>query len=389
MLPGEGQRSPGGGQTTGAYFGMMVIIGVVYGAAGPTLRGLALQTGVGLAQIGVILSSRSFGYFLASTLAGRLIDRVHAHRFAAGVVLLCALLLALVPVARSLWVLALLTAAIGATLAGLDVGANVLILRLHADHPGPSMNALHLFFGLGGFLAPLLVVATGSETAIGWPYWAMALLILPVAAWILSRPVPPRWNVKHRVDAGRNPSGLIVLGCLVFFFYVGAEIGFSTWIYEYARLTLGGGAATPVTTAFWGAFTLLRFGGIFVAVHGNPRTIAAADLALGFVGSGLVAVGLICPVLVWIGTLLCGGAIASFYATFLVFLSERIPLTGQRVGLLALAATGGSMSFPWLIGRVFESTPMMMPVAVSLNLAIAFALFVYIATIKPKTFSGT
>ena len=368
------RRPSGAALTTAAYFAMMVVIGVVYGATGPTLRGLAAQAGVGLAQIGVILSARSFGYFLATTVVGRLIDRVHAHRVAAGVIVIAAALVALIPAARSLWVLALLMAGLGMTLAGLDVGSNTLVLRQRADRPGPYMNALHLFFGVGGFLAPFLVALTGSETAISWPYWTIALLILPIAGWLLLRPAPERDRSTAEEIPSKTVRGLLFLGCVVFFFYVGAEIGLSTWIYEYARLSFPAPLATGMTSAFWASFTLFRLLGVLVSAKVRARTVAVADLAVGIAGAGLLAIGRAVPPLIWVGTILCGGAIASFYATFLVLLSERIPMTGQRMGIVALSATVGSMSFPWVIGRVFEAFPLSMPLIIGADLALALGL---------------
>ena len=75
---------------------------------------------------------------------------------------------------------------------------------------------------------------------------------------------------------------VMLLGALMFFVYVGLEIGFGGWAYTYAIQGAGmtPGDAALVVSTFWGAFTLARTGAGLVAhwVAGRrPRVGRRAD----------------------------------------------------------------------------------------------------------------
>jgi len=53
------------------------------------------------------------------------------------------------------------------------------------------MNGLHFFWGLGAFLAPIVVArATSASGDIAWAYLALALAMLPAAVWLWCLPGP-------------------------------------------------------------------------------------------------------------------------------------------------------------------------------------------------------
>ena len=176
---------------TAAYFVAFIVLGIVTSSLGPTLPGLAEQTGSQLSQISFLFTTRSLGYLLGSLLGGRLYDRVKGHPLMAGALLLMSIALSLVPTLSILWWLAFVLLFIGIGEGMLDVGGNTLIVWLHGKKVGPFMNGLHFFFGVGAFLSPILaaqvILITGT---VGGAYWLFALLVLPVALWILRLPSP-------------------------------------------------------------------------------------------------------------------------------------------------------------------------------------------------------
>ncbi len=363
--------------TTLTYFASLAVIGLIYGATAPTLQALATQTGVGLGAIGAILSARSLGYLIGASQLGRLIDRKGCHRVMAAILIGCAVLLSLVPAAHSLWSLALLVGLIGFTLAGPDVGGNTLMLRLRGDRPGPYMNALHLFFGLGALIAPLLVAATRSEASIAAPYRWLALVVAVIGVAFFFRPEP---EVSVQTSEAAEEPGvrrLLFLACIPFALYVGAEVGFSSWIFEFARATGTEGTATPITTTFWVAFTAFRFIGVLVALRVPPFRVMSISLAIGVMASCILFASSASPTFLWLGTLVLGAGIAAIYPTFILLLGERMRMTGRRLGMVAVASTLGSMSFPWIIGRAFTAwNPYAVPLVVGADLLVALVLVV-------------
>ena len=340
--------------TTTVYFSSLAIIGLIYGVSAPTLGALAAQTGVGLGTIGVILSARSLGYLLGASQLGRFVDRSGSHRFLALTILVGAGLLALVPFARQLWGLVLLMILSGVTLAGPDVGGNSLVMRLHRQNPGPFMNGLHLFFGLGALFAPILVALTRTESSVAVSYWVLAGIVGAIGLLFLLRPEPPLLpQRKEAEDSGIR--SMLWIGCVVFALYVGAEVGFSSWIYEYVRAASDQALATQVTSGFWFAFTGFRLIGVLMAVRFSPARIVIGSLIAGTLACLFLLVMPGTHLVLWLGSLALGAGIAAVYPTFLVFLGQQMTLTGKRIGVIAIASTVGSMTIPWTVGRSFAN----------------------------------
>src|SRR5205085_3130214 len=114
---------------------------------------------------------------------------------------------------------------LGITEGGFDVGTNTLIVWVHRGGSGPFMNGLHFFFGLGAFLSPALVAYASAGAGIRAAYWAIALVMLPCALWLVCLPSPA---AQHAAETERRPGSLTVLAIIVLFFflYAGAELGF-------------------------------------------------------------------------------------------------------------------------------------------------------------------
>jgi hypothetical protein len=97
-----------------------------------------------------------------------------------------AAMMSLVPLMSLLWLLTGILLLLGMAEGVLDVGGNALLVWVHRDSVGPFMNALHFFFGIGAFLSPVIIAqAVLIRGDSSWGYWALALLIIPVAVWLL------------------------------------------------------------------------------------------------------------------------------------------------------------------------------------------------------------
>ena len=143
--------------------------------------------------------------------------------------------LTLTPLASSIWVLTGILLVLNICTGSMDVGGNTLLVWVHRDKVGPFMNGLHFFFGVGAFLAPVIVAQVVKRTnEINLAFWIMALMALPVAVWF--------FFLRSPQSIVRRPSGehkgpvnvfLVVLVALFLFIYVGAEVGFGNWVFTY------------------------------------------------------------------------------------------------------------------------------------------------------------
>jgi len=342
--------------TTGTYYLAFILLGLTMAAEGPTLLKLAEHTSSTLDQISLIFFFGSLGYLLGSYIGGRIYDRVPGHRFMAGILFWLGSTIFFVPVASSLWGLLVIVLMLGLAKGALDVGCNTLLLWVHNESVGPFMNGLHAFFGLGAFIAPLIVARVISATGdIYWVYWFFSIVAFPLGAWIWRLPSPAVRAVPSHHENIAFPVLPVLIMVLCFVLYVGAEVGYGAWIYTYAFTRNFGTEITAayLTSAFWGSFTLARLLGIWISTRARPITILSLDFAGCLASVGLILLFRNSATILWIGTILFGISQASIFPTFLTLAEERMHLTGTITGWFLVGSGLGGMVLPWLIGQAF------------------------------------
>lgn len=354
--------------STLAYFASYMLIGALGGAVGPTLGPFATQVGVGLSTIGIILTTRSLGYLAGALGSTRWMDRIRVHRGLAALALVVGAVLAALPWARSLGLLIVLIIPLGLASAGLDIGVSTMLLRAHRERAAPYISGLHFCYGVGGLAAPFLVAAfaVGHETSV-YPLLTVGFALLAVA--YLSLPetpqrLPPALVSPEttRIPQAAAARAVAPAACGKRFFpamtvillYVGAEIGFASWLYEFVNLQFAAAAATVVTGAFWAALTLSRLGAVLAARRFAPEPILATSFVSGVAFALLLVFSQHALAVVWIGAIGVGAAIGPIYPNVITAYSQRYELTGRRFGAIAVASCTGSMIFPWLIGRLLD-----------------------------------
>jgi fucose permease len=342
---------------TFTYYAAFIALGLTTASLGPTLLGLSKQTGSELSQISFLFTARAFGYLVGSFVGGRLYDRLPGHRTMAGALLVVAGMLALVPTLPLLWLLTAVLLAIGFMEGVVDVGGNTLIVWVHRDRVAPYMNGLHLFYAIGAFLSPLIVAQAILITGgIGWSYWMLALVLLPVVLVLFPQPSPEPLITREEHASVRPNLWLLLLFVLFFMLIAGSENSFGGWIYTYAvKANLADETtAAYVNSAFWGAFMLSRLASIPLAARIRPRIILLADLVLALAGLILLLVFSSSPLVLWLGTALFGLGIASSFPTMLNFAGRHMTITGAITGWFFVGASLGGMIIPWLIGQRIE-----------------------------------
>ncbi len=154
-----------------------------------------------------------------------------------------------------------------------------LLVWTHGEKVSPYMNGLHFFFGMGAFLAPMLVAQVmGVAGGYRWAYWTLAAFAMLVSLRLLTLasnppPAPHRDTGTSELGSASIYSPLVIPAALFLFFYVGAEVAFGGWLYTYAvalKLASAVGAAY-LTSGFWLSFTLGRLISIPVATRFGPR----------------------------------------------------------------------------------------------------------------------
>ena len=344
---------------TGVYYAAYIGLGLVAASLGPSLPSLAEQTHVQLKQVSWLFTAINLGYLIGALLGGRIFDRRPGHPVMVASLLFTALVMALVPLPSQLILLALVMLFSGGAQACLDVGGNTLLVWLHREKIGPFMNGLHLFWGIGSMLSPIVIAQAVLLTGnFAWGFWIIAALLLPVA-WVLKGLPSP--TAPHKEVGGEPQKAtdwpMVILFVLFFTAFVGVEGAYGGWIYSYAIATHIAVPATAavMTSVYWGALTLSRLISIPLALRFRPRTLLIANLAGCLIGLSLAVLGSGSTIITWSATMVLGASVASFFPVSLSFARETITITGQFTSLMFVGASFGGMLLPWLIGQYFET----------------------------------
>ena len=239
----------------------------------------------------------------------------------------------------------------------MDVGANTLLLWTHGEKAGPFLNGLHFFFGVGSLIAPLVFAQVLLRTGdIHWLYWSFTVFSTPIAIWLWFLPEP-----KHAVtDESKSASFAVlpvVVMAMLFFLYVGLELGFGNWIYTYSfTLNLETDVtAARLTSIFWGSFTAGRLLGIWISTRLRSKSILFVDIVGCATSIVIIMLWRDSSLALRVGTVGLGLSMASIFPTFLMLAGERMQITGTITGWFLVGSGAGSMLLPWLIGQFFES----------------------------------
>jgi FHS family Na+ dependent glucose MFS transporter 1 len=343
---------------TASLFFSFLALGLAVAVLGPSLPYLAEATGTLLRLASFVFIAHRVGYILGSYFGGALYDRFSGSRLMAVSLLLLAGALWLVPLQQVFALLLPVVFVLGLAEGTVDVGGNALLLWMKPSRLPILMNALHLFFGVGAFLGPLvLALAVRWTGGILWGYRILAVLVVPPAIWLFRLSAP---SLPQDTSAGSARSGLGLLTLLIvalFFLVVAAEAGYGDWIYTYA---LTRGLADPVrsgylTSVYWGAFTVGRLLATIVSVRVKPKTL--------LLGSFIGAAASICLLLLWpdnralpwLVSIAFGLSMAAQFPSLVTLAGDSITVTGRAAGLFLVGANLGGMAVPWLIGQFFES----------------------------------
>ncbi len=348
-------------QTLG-YYWLILCIGLNTGVTGPTLPALAAQTQARLGAMGQLFLIGAIGGTLGTLLGGRLYDRLRGHVVLGIAQIVSGLLVVCIPFTPALgWLLGVV--AVKGVMDGLiNSGTNTLLVWTHREKVSPYMNGLHFFFGLGAFLAPLLVAqVVDLSGAYRWVYIGLGafgvLAGLRMVTMAGSPQAAPPVDRAPEADQPRPiPYPVVVAAALFLFFYVGAEIAFGGWVYTYAvELDLAPAVqAAYLTSAFWLAFTVGRLVSVPLAARFAPRQIIIVALLGCVLSMGLVFVLAGSSAALWAAALLVGFCMAPIYPSGFTLAVQGFKLPARASSIILLGDSCGGMVLPWLVGQVLE-----------------------------------
>ncbi|HXH07706.1 MAG TPA: MFS transporter, partial [Vicinamibacterales bacterium] len=322
--------------------------GSISGLLGALLPALRERAGLSLDESGAMFVALSAGLVGASLTAGVLLDRYGRKRVLVGAVALVVASLVLFEFAVAFPALLVLAFTMGAGGGAVVTGTHALVADLHARHRAAALNLLDVFFGVGAFVTPFVIVPLQRAGGTAAVLFALAGLAAGVLVYLLATPLPPGRSERIGLaEAGavlRSPR--FWAPALLVFLYVGTEQ--SIWDWQVTYFTTQSPDVDPVTAArLLSVFPVAIMAGrlvnnrLLLRVSPAPVLVAsAAGATLCFLvvllapGAGGLARPLAAAGLVGAG--LC---LAAIYPTTLGVVSARF---ADRSGTaLGLAITGG------------------------------------------------
>lgn len=314
------------------------LIGAQQALYGPAFPALQARYGIGVGEVGQIVSAHFGGGLVGVLLAAPLIRPFGYRRLVSVAALAVALGLALVVFATA-WPAAL-ASAVGA---GLGFGMLVSLLNLafaraFGVRSTQALAVLNATFGVGAVLGPVpvaLALERGAGGAALVPgFFGLATLALLVAvasaatrSWPTLPPlraagaVPIRWHVV----AGFGVALAV---------YVALESNTAAWAPTHLARELDVGRAALATSVFWGAVTAGR-----LAIAAIPTRVAPGAYVVGAAIAGSTALGLAhLPGIGLAAYALIGLALAPVFPATIAWLARAFPETVERVAPVVLAA---------------------------------------------------
>ncbi len=364
-----------------SYYGTLLVLGLFTPILGAALPELAAQTGSALNSVSILFTARAVGGMIGAYFSGRLYDRFSGH-IVLSLVLFSMFLVGFgVPHATELWMLAALMFFRGLGDGGGHVGANTMLVWVHREGSPRYMNGLHLFFGIGAFISPIIVgQAIGLTGEVGWSFRIVALVTIPFIILLLRTPAPMEPPKRQHGQGSVAGPYIIFAIALFYFFYTGTEASFGGWITTYGlRQILGDPvAAATLASVFWGALTLGRFVANQIAKWFVLERVLVINLTGCIIGMILLYLFRASELMLWGGTFWVGFSMSSTFPTMMSLASSRLHVTGKTTSWFLLGATAGGMVLPLLIGQWFESVgPEVMIYMILASLFFAFLVLLF------------
>ena len=337
--------------------------GIISVLPGASLLLLAENTHVSLAIAGSSFTLSAFGFIIGVLIAGLFATRLNSKYILMGGLGLMSLSGVITPVTHSFSVLLIAQLVKGVGFGMIDVSINTIVTLAFQDTLGETLNNVHSSYGIGALSGPLLLsLSLQILNEALWAYLVGAVAGFVVIFLLMRQTVPeiPRQNATQKQlqpSLYRN----IFLEPLLWFMalqialYVGAELGFGSWIVtvlsQSAAISLA--LAAPAATAFFLGLTIGRLLGGQVLRRGwlSENQLLYISILGGFISGIVVAIfpGLI--VVSFGASVLVGLFYGPLFPGIMAMASRQFVNNIGIVSSVMLVSTGtAAMVLPALMG---------------------------------------
>jgi len=355
------------------------MVGINSGWVGPFIPQISRVAHLPIERAGLIVSASAAGYFVSLLIAGEINQQLSAQKILVGAMVLFTAGLAGLAAAAGLAGVLCAGFLIGLSNGGIDIGANALIVELNRDRLASALNYLHVLFGIGALLGPLIVSAAFASRVPYWWVFGGGALVCAAIGFRLG--VTPALEVRTEPMPGDGfilmlSRPLIWVVSAMMFLYVGAEVGIGAWLFLYLRTAgaLGPMLASSGVSLYWLGLVCGRaFGGRLGHRIALPQfTMLASALsaaALVMLIAAPTAGGLAAS-----AVFLIGFGYGPVFPNMIAVGAERFPSeVGRMTSIVVAGGALGAILAPWLMGHAIAdiSPRASMEVALAFTLAMA------------------
>lgn len=339
-----------------AWMGIFVY-GYLNAMLGIVLPNLMAKLELDKSQAGTFFMTSSIGLLVAAVPSGVTMDALGTKLIVClGLLLVAAAFLGLgtIESSRLLYPLAFVLGLGGSMVVA---GENTAMSMVNSGQREVAANLLNLFFGVGAFVAPFIVMPVLKRSGFSGVLKASSLLTVAILALhlVLSFPQPPAMDAFPLARAGAlvmQPRLLLLM--FLIFLYVGTE--FSVWSWTVTFFTAERGYDQKLASRMISAFALAMIAGRWssqwtLSLLGPERLLLVSAAGSVVCLSGMFT--LRNRVLVAISTFAAGAFMAPIFPTALGLAGTYFPsLVGTAISLVTTGGWIGAIVFPPAVGFV-------------------------------------
>jgi len=360
-------------------YSCLLMVGINSGWIGPFLPQISHAAHLPIERAGLIVSASAAGYFISVLIAGEINQQLSAQKILVGAMVLFTAGLAGLAVAPGLAGLLAAGILIGLANGGIDIGANALIVELNRERLASALNYLHVLFGVGALLGPLIVSAAfASRVPYWWVFGGGAMACAAIAFRLFATP-----EIAVRTEPTRGSGFLPMLSrpliwaiSAVMFLYVGAEIGIGAWLFLYLRTAdaLGPMLASSGVSLYWLGLVCGRaFGGRL----GHRIAIAQFTMFAAALSAAALVLLIAAPAaggMAASAVFLIGFGYGPIFPNMIAAGAARFPAeVGRMTSIVVATGALGGIVGPWLMGHAIahKSPRASMEVALAATIAMS------------------
>ena len=354
--------------------------------AGAVLPDIIVMFGLRPSTTGVLIALPAVGFTVAGLAGGYLSSRMGLRWLLVVSAIGLAIGLGLAAVAPSASIFGVALLSIGLAGGMFEVGSNGLIAGLYPQAAARELNRLHIAFGIGAFLSPLVVAGLLTK-GVPWQanYAVSAFLVLMLSILLLSQLTTSKFKVvsvsiSELLGLVRRPT--LIFSWVGAFLFVASELGFSNWVATYLRVEAGftPQMASYGLSVFWLSILAGRYLNTFLPVGLKEKKVISIQAACG--AASLVVVLFAQRVsIIFLGIALVGLFMAGILPWVLAYANRHNPgYSGLISGFIQIGIGAGMLLGPGIIGLIYDATNLMIAMYITVLLLFLLAI-VYIKAV--------